>query len=809
MKKLILKVCLVTLMVVCFNCHVLFSEENNQTFDKYGGFTGIKGKQTGYFHTEKIKNRWWLITPEGNVFFSVGMYCVRISGIPETKTGKRAYQENCLKKYGGEAKWAKTAIKRLEDWGFNTIGDWSSKSVFSSQSLPYVISLGIGMKGKNIIPKGYYGFFPDVFDSSFKKGVERAIKSKINWYPKIINDPWLIGYFLADEPAWYGSKQRRGALVDDFIRLSHDSAGKKAWGNFLKQKYKGISKLNQVWQEKFKDFDEMLYLEKIKDTPLIKKDKLEFLGIIAEQFSKVAYEVVRKHDPNHLILGSRPTRDYPEVVKAVGKYTDIYGGGFSGLKSGYEINPNFDELVNSLYAVAKKPLLPGVIITSKESNLPYGMVKTQKDRGISYWRYLKKVASNPNIIGLNWFQYFDPPLKCYDKRPANWGLVNEKDEPYEEAVRLISQANKMVYAYVLGLSNFAPEFDSMFRLNKRETPKAQQCPLKKITIPVPNSGFEQGIRNWGLQAWKGGSKASIDASVKHAGKKSLKIQGGPDETWGSVGVGIRYEPNFILKSEYRYKLSVWIKTQNVEDSAFVRIKVKYRNGEDGYFKTPDMYGTEEWKCVEVEFSPRDDNTVEYLVAQLVGRGIVWFDDIRLEVIAPESISADEFVLEKTLETKVLSGRKLPLSNAGFEAGNKDWRFQAWKGSPKVKIDKHVAYSGKKSVRIKGTAGGWDSVGVVIRNNVGFSLSPDKRYRLSGWIKTEDVENDAFIRIKVKYEDGKTGYFSTSTLNETGNWEMVSKEFQPRARNEIVYLACQLVGKGIVWFDDLSLEVMEK
>ena len=260
------------------------------------------------------------------------------------------------------------------------------------------------------------------------------------------------------------------------------------------------------------------------------------------------------------------------------------------------------------------------------------MVKTQHDRGISYWRYLAKIASNPAIVGVHWFQYFDPPVHCYDAEAANWGLVNEKDEPYTDAVQFIAQANKMAYAYALGLSDFAPKFDGLFGLIKEKTPETIQGPLNKIPIQIANPGFEQGSKDWSLQTWKGESRASIDYFQKHSGLASLKIQGGPDEGWGSVGVGVQDHPNFTLQPQHQYRLAAWIKTKDVESSAFVRIKVKYKSGADDYFATDDAYGTGDWKQVEVKFTPKEENSVEYLGAQLVGKGTAWFDDISLELI---------------------------------------------------------------------------------------------------------------------------------------------------------------------------------
>ena len=43
------------------------------TLDTYGGFTDVRGDATGFFHTQKIDDRWWLVTPEGNGFFGIGL----------------------------------------------------------------------------------------------------------------------------------------------------------------------------------------------------------------------------------------------------------------------------------------------------------------------------------------------------------------------------------------------------------------------------------------------------------------------------------------------------------------------------------------------------------------------------------------------------------------------------------------------------------------------------------------------------------------------------------------------------------------
>ena len=627
MKKIISSLIIILSLFTTLN---KVSAEERQ-FDKYGGWRGIKGEQKGYFHVQNINDRWWIITPEGNVFWSIGMYCVRMGGIPETGTGKRAYQESCLKKYGNEQEWAKATRMQLFKWGFNTIGDWSTESIYREPGFSYVVGINLPKNSENVIPKGSYGYFPDVFSKEFAGSVREQMQGLFNNQPYLLDDPQLLGYFLADEPSWYGSKGRRGSLADDFIALDGGKPGKIAWINLLKFKYSDIKKLNTAWQTNYTSFDELLNIDKIKDNPVIEQDKLLFFREIAEEFSKILYLTLRDFDKYHMALGTRPTRLYPEVIEAQGKYCDIFSMSEYGLNQGYQINPKFDETIDEVYKYAQKPIMLGVLISAQDTGLPHGIVRTQRDRGISYWRYLAKVAQHPAIVGVHWYQYFDPPIKCFDDQTANWGLVNEKDEPYIEAVDSIAQANKMVYAYALGLSNFTPEFDGLFGAPKKQAKQIDDKSLKKIAIPLADPGFENGKANWQFQTWKGKSKASLDYITKHSGRSSLKIQGGPDEGWGSIGVGIQGNPNFTLKPGYQYKLSVWVKTKDVENTAFLRIKITYKSGGDEYFGTEGAFGTKDWQRVSVDFSPREENTVGYLGAQLVGKGTAWFDDITLEV----------------------------------------------------------------------------------------------------------------------------------------------------------------------------------
>src|ERR1035437_895872 len=80
-------------------------------YDIYGGWTKIKGKKTGFFHTEQINQRWWLVTPEGNVFFAKGVESIELSGDrnnPPADPNKEDAQ----------------VAEQIKSWNFNCGGCW-------------------------------------------------------------------------------------------------------------------------------------------------------------------------------------------------------------------------------------------------------------------------------------------------------------------------------------------------------------------------------------------------------------------------------------------------------------------------------------------------------------------------------------------------------------------------------------------------------------------------------------------------------------------------------------------------------------
>src|SRR5579864_3574478 len=84
-------------------------------YDRYGGWMKLAGTKTGFFHTQEIDGRWWLVTPDGHVFFSKGVD--NVSYRPEAASSPKPPAD-----LNG---WAAATVRQLRGWGFNTAGAWS------------------------------------------------------------------------------------------------------------------------------------------------------------------------------------------------------------------------------------------------------------------------------------------------------------------------------------------------------------------------------------------------------------------------------------------------------------------------------------------------------------------------------------------------------------------------------------------------------------------------------------------------------------------------------------------------------------
>ncbi len=448
--------------------------------DQYGGWAdGPKFTPTGYFRTGKYKNKWYLIDPEGNLFFSFGANCVGsasgtvitdrenyFESLPSREEFPQFYSKtssiigdfagrevdvflfenyNLYLKYGKnwEKRAVETAHKRIPGFGMNTIGNWSNLVYTKAGKTPYVVYTGLW--GPNFVriagSKGYWGQFPDPFDENFAKIYERSVE-KVNKYTSFINDPWCIGAFADNELSWGNEYDLALAALSS----PPAQPARKAFQNMLFKKYPEIEALNQAWGTHFKSYAEMANLESIElkgeKSTALKEDLRDFTRLTAESYFSQIREVLRRLAPNQLYLGCRFAWVNPVVFHEALQYCDI-------------VSFNIYERDLSQYKFPEEDIDKPVIIgefhfgaTDRGMWHP-GLVKTdnQLERARLAQEYVITALKHPNIVGCHYFQYRDQSTtgRPLDGENYSIGLVSVADVPYPELTRALRETGEKMY----------------------------------------------------------------------------------------------------------------------------------------------------------------------------------------------------------------------------------------------------------------------------------------------------------------------------------------------------------------------------
>ncbi|MEI9998955.1 MAG: hypothetical protein WDO13_07190 [Verrucomicrobiota bacterium] len=197
--------------------------------DSYGGLPDSGSqhglKATGFFHVEKMGDRWAMVDPDGNLFFHTGVCgCspgddyTRVSGresaydwLPPEGSGEFAsaylpnvgggvfsfHLANMIRKYGRPYNlddFQARVLDRMRLFGFNSIGDFTSLSqpVIKAKNFPYVTGLPLdgipSIAGLREVWDPYDSNNVSNLDRDFAGLADRA------------DDALLLGYFLTNEP---------------------------------------------------------------------------------------------------------------------------------------------------------------------------------------------------------------------------------------------------------------------------------------------------------------------------------------------------------------------------------------------------------------------------------------------------------------------------------------------------------------------------------------------------------------------------------------------------------------------------------
>jgi hypothetical protein len=390
---------------------------------RYGGYKNTKARATGFFRVEQIDGKWWFVDPDGHLFLSVGSDVMRSEMVTRTAGRDSFFEElppagllrggprrddpgasfltwNLQRRFGPDwtKGWVDHTFKRMDAWGLNTVANWSDSRLWDAGRKPYVIPLASWQT-----EIGYLGL-PDVYSEEFLRLADERAKQQCE--PRK-DDPWLIGYFLANEPPF----PQKELQTVDLILAGPETATKAELQKWLAS----------------------------GDTEQRRK---EFIDRAFDRYVQVTSAAVKKYDPNHLNLGmrsgGRPTESEITAARAFDVYSvNVYN---------FELDA---ERVRNITALTGKPVIIGEFhFGTPGRGLSAGLVqvKDYPERGVAYRYYVEQAFAMPELIGTHWFQWADQMCTGrFDGENYNIGLVDVTDRPYTELVEALKATHKRLH----------------------------------------------------------------------------------------------------------------------------------------------------------------------------------------------------------------------------------------------------------------------------------------------------------------------------------------------------------------------------
>lgn len=396
-------------------------------YSRFGGYRCAKVDGTGYFTVRKVDGKWWFVDPDGYLFLSVGVDCVNLfnggsvrayekrpgmfeelppADLPvenEEKSFRSFGEWNIYRRYGDDYRQRAldNTIDRMDRWGINTIANWSSSEVKAAGRKAFLHQ--VYEMGQTAELMGLC----DIYDQEVLNSIAEAVRRQTE---EFVGNPWLVGYFIGNEPAWLNQEQR----LCDIILEGPDRPIKTALASYLN--------LNGDSPENRKAFIYKSF-----------GDYLRFTDAMLE-----------KYDPEHLNLGIRfgdPLTIPDEIIRMCSVF-DVFSFNCYDLLPRGEMMDKVKNLIDIPMIIGEYHF--GTVDRGYAQSL--WQVESQQQRGVAYRYYTEHAYSHPSLIGTGYFQWSDQDITGrFDGENYNCGLVDVTDRPYKEQVNAMKETALRLY----------------------------------------------------------------------------------------------------------------------------------------------------------------------------------------------------------------------------------------------------------------------------------------------------------------------------------------------------------------------------
>lgn len=396
-------------------------------------FSDLRGREGFWRIARTHEGVWWFLSPQNKAEFLNGVTTVQPSLDSWDAKGPR-YVSGDWDPAGtpaGVARWAEMTALRVRAAGFKSLGAWCNPALHDGP-LPMTRDL-------NVCRWVPYGAM--LFGAEWQRGADAAIRAQATPLRENRN---LIGYYIDNELEWNTAAMGPRLFFDN---LGAQDPNRREVFGVIRSIWQTVEAFNSDWHTSLTDWSELERNGRLPQAPSPTFERLEtrWLAHVAEAYFRITTSLIRKYDPNHLILGCRYRGGVPaEVPQGARDYTDAQSINY------YAADSLLD--AQTFQAIAERSNQP-VIVSEYSFHAPDGRsgnrnrsgfpggVANQAARAAGYRLMTRRLAQVPYVIGADWFQWMDEPPagRARDGEDANLGVVDLHDQPYQPLVEAIRE----------------------------------------------------------------------------------------------------------------------------------------------------------------------------------------------------------------------------------------------------------------------------------------------------------------------------------------------------------------------------------
>jgi hypothetical protein len=420
----------------------------------------LRGKPGYHQVGQDRRGKWWFVGPDSRPWFHRGVTSVHLQN-PAAEVPPEQRQAGAPLQLSSPDH----VIQWLRGLGINALGAWTQDPLFD-RGMPFAVlihtrrvspELAIVEKGLKMI---------DVFDPRFPVAYEAACATRAG---ALARSRDLIGYFTDNEPGWAQAYREHvwggtanvapGVPSPTLLQIClaqppERAAHGAAWRFVLERAGGSMGALAARWGIECCDVSAFRRLHdagQVLDSAAYVEDHEAFSYRYATEYFRIVGETLRRHDPNHLVLGCRyGGNPGPVILRA---QRQAFEAGWCDVLSMNSYRVDLAQRLETYARATGMPILNGEFAWASDyfrwpradgQDEALSVNDRTRQRGTSA---LEAGIAHPSLVGYSWFKFRH---NFTDPADPHYGLVNQADVANQFNCGMLTEINARAEALATG-----------------------------------------------------------------------------------------------------------------------------------------------------------------------------------------------------------------------------------------------------------------------------------------------------------------------------------------------------------------------